>query len=185
MTPKEYVVLLLNSTPTELYAGLICMLVIGVLASFWIYGKKRGVQASALIFFVVYGILMICITVIYRRQFHQSHINLMPFWSYTAIMNGKEELIKQIIMNVLAFVPIGASLALGLKKAVWWQVVLAGCMVSVCVELLQFFYKKGLCEIDDVIHNSIGCLLGYVIFSLVRIGYERSCKRSLGTLVET
>ncbi len=66
MTPKEYVILLLKLTPPELYAGLICMLVIGVLASFWLCGGKRGLQASALIFFVVYGIFMICITVIYR-----------------------------------------------------------------------------------------------------------------------
>lgn len=184
MTPKEYIILLLKSTPLELYAALICVLVIGVLVS-WLYGGKRGLQASALLFFVVYGIFMICITVIYRRQFHQSHINLMPFWSYTAIINGKDELIKQIIMNVLAFVPIGASLALGLKKAAWLQVLLLGCMVSVCVELLQFFYKKGLCEIDDVIHNSIGCLIGYGIFSLVRIGYERFCKRSVESLIKT
>ena len=166
MTSKEYVLLLLKSTPPELYAGLICMLVIGILASFWLYGIKKGIQASALIFFVVYGILMICITVVYRRQFHETHINLMPFWSYTAIMNGKDELIKQIIMNVLAFVPIGASLALGLKKAAWWQVLLPGCMVSVCVELMQYYYKRGLCEIDDVMHNSIGCLIGFLLMIL-------------------
>jgi glycopeptide antibiotics resistance protein len=185
MTPKEYVILLLKSTPPELYAGLICMLLIGLLVSFWLCGGKRGLKVSALIFFVVYGIFMICITVIYRRQFHQSHINLMPFWSYAAITSGKDELIKQIIMNVLAFVPIGASLALGLKKAVWWKVVLVGCMVSVCVEALQFYYKRGLCEIDDVMHNSIGCLIGYGIFSLVRIGYERFCKRSVESLIKT
>lgn len=173
MTPKEYVILLLKSTPPELYAVLICMLLIGLLVSFWLCGGKRGLKVSALIFFVVYGIFMICITVIYRRQFHQSHINLMPFWSYAAITSGKDELIKQIIMNVLAFVPIGASLALGLKKAVWWQVLLLGCMVSVCVELLQFFYKKGLCEIDDVFHNALGCLIGYGLFLLTTLMVRR------------
>lgn len=176
MTPKEYVLLLLKSTPPELYAGLICMLVIGILASFWLYGIKKGIQASALIFFVVYGILMICITVVYRRQFHQSHINLMPLWSYSAIMSGKDELVKQIIMNVLAFVPIGASLAVALRKSVWWQVLLTGCLVSLCVELLQFYYKRGLCEIDDVIHNTTGCMIGYGVAKLIAYAHSAFMK---------
>ena len=84
-------------------------------------------------------------------------------------MSGKDELIKQIIMNVLAFVPIGTSLALLLKKAACWQVVLAGCMVSVCVDLLQYYFKKGLCEIDDVIHNTIGCLIGYGLYLITTL----------------
>lgn len=160
------------------------MLVIGILVSFWLYGIKKGLQVSALIFFVVFGIFMICVTIIYRRQYHESHINLMPFWSYFAIMSGKNELIKQIIMNVLAFMPIGMSLAVCINKTTWWKVVLIGSMISTSVELLQYHYKRGLCEIDDVMHNSIGCLIGYGIISLVRIGYKRFCKRSVESLVE-
>lgn len=172
MTSENYIVSLMKTAPPELYAGLICMLVIGIVVSFWLYGIKKGIQVSALIFFVVYGIYMIGITVVYRHQFAESRINLMPFWSYAAIMNGKNELIKQILMNVLAFVPIGAALAQGLKKAAWWQIVLAGSMVSVCVELLQYHYRRGLCELDDVIHNTLGCMIGYGLYyfttSLVR-----------------
>ena len=32
---------------------------------------------------------------------------------------------------------------------------------------------------DDVIHNTVGCLIRYGLFSLMRLGYERVAKRSV------
>ena len=84
--------------------------------------------------------------------------------------------VSQIIMNVLAFVPIGASLAVALRKSVWWQVLLTGCLVSLCVELLQFYYKRGLCEIDDVIHNTTGCMIGYGVAKLIAYAHSAFMK---------
>ena len=28
-------------------------------------------------------------------------------------------------------------------------------------------------EVDDVMHNTLGCLIGYGLYSIVRIGYEK------------
>lgn len=173
MIPKDYIFSLMKTTPPELYAGLMLMLVIGVTVSLWTLGLKKGVQASALIFFIIYGLYVICTTVLYRHLLAESRINLIPLWSYTAIMNGEVKLIKQIIMNIMVFVPIGVSLAICIRKTTWWKVILIGCMVSICVELLQYHFRRGLCEFDDVFHNTIGCLIGYGLYSLARFGYKR------------
>ena len=40
---------------------------------------------------------------------------------------------------------------------------MTGAILSTIVEISQFATKRGLCETDDVIHNTLGCLLGYLI----------------------
>ncbi len=36
--------------------------------------------------------------------------NLSPFWSYQAIREGRDDILVQVVMNVLAFIPIGLLL---------------------------------------------------------------------------
>lgn len=61
-------------------------------------------------------------------------------------------------MNVLVFIPAGVLLSIVFKK--WYVALPIGVFLSVTVEMLQLLLAKGYCEIDDVIHNSLGCLLG-------------------------
>ena len=37
------------------------------------------------------------------------------------------------------------------------------------IEILQFCFIKGFLEVDDVMHNTVGCLLGYGIMTILRI----------------
>ena len=41
-----------------------------------------------------------------------------------------------------------------------------GLFLSFAIESLQFVLKKGLAETDDIIHNTLGCLIGYGIYTL-------------------
>lgn len=41
---------------------------------------------------------------------------------------------------------------------------------------------KGFSELDDVMHNTLGCMIGYGIYSLVRVGYERISERNMAIL---
>ena len=40
------------------------------------------------------------------------------------------------------------------------------CTLSLCVELLQLVLKRGLCEFDDVFHNVLGSMVGYLTVSM-------------------
>ena len=178
MLLKDYSISLLKTIPTELYAGIICMTVLGIMVSIWAYGFKKSIQVSSLVGFVVYGIYVICTTVVFRPARDESRVlNLKPFWSYSAISSGDTRLIEENLMNVLVFIPVGLLLAIGMKKEKWWHVVLIGCLVSVIVEFLQFYYKRGLCEFDDFMHNTIGCLLGFLMIRGLTIVYNVICRR--------
>jgi glycopeptide antibiotics resistance protein len=43
----------------------------------------------------------------------------------------------------------------------WWKALLIGCGISVTIEALQFFLMRGFSELDDVMHNTVGCLIGW------------------------
>lgn len=37
-----------------------------------------------------------------------------------------------------------------------------GCGISVTIGALQFFFMRGFSEVDDVMHNTVGCLAGWL-----------------------
>ena len=96
---------------------------------------------------------------------HPGGMDLQPLslWSYQAIRKGRDDILAQVIMNVLAFIPIG--LLLGTFKGMkWWQALLIGLCFPFFFKFLQLVLKRGLAEIDDVVHNGVGCVIGYWAF---------------------
>ena len=65
------------------------------------------------------------------------------------------------LLNVVMFMPIGFLLKFGVPQITCQKVILVGAILSALTELSQFVFRKGLCEVDDVIHNVLGCVLGY------------------------
>ena len=64
-------------------------------------------------------------------------------------------------MNVIVFIPIGMILGLLVRiKGFWLVALLIGCSISVTIEALQFCFMEGFSEVDDVMHNTVGCLIG-------------------------
>ncbi len=45
----------------------------------------------------------------------------------------------------------------------WWKALLVSCGISVTIEALQFLFMRGFSEVDDVMHNTLGCILGYML----------------------
>jgi glycopeptide antibiotics resistance protein len=111
--------------------------------------------------------------VINRNTFPDERINLRPFWTYEAISEGSKNLIGESILNVVVFLPIGFLLGFVLKKCNWYVVIIFGMMMSVTIEISQLYFRKGLCETDDVIHNTLGCMLGFYVYKLHTIINKR------------
>lgn len=108
--------------------------------------------------------LVLCSTVICRASRGEWHIEIMPFWNYLDIWNQVDypaDLIE-VLLNIALFVPIGLLLGgLGFKTK---KILLSGICLSGIIEVSQFAFCKGLCETDDLIHNTLGAFLGYLGF---------------------
>ena len=163
MTFKEYVQALYQDIPMNLCIGLLLVLCLGVVTIIGFYGWKRGWRKIGGLLLVEYIFMLLCSTVVFRATAEVRKYDWEPFWSYKAIEEGRAELLPENIMNVVVFVPVGLLLASAFRYIKWWQVLGIGCLMSMSIEILQFVLKRGFAETDDVMHNTLGCVLGYML----------------------
>lgn len=163
----EYIESLLNATPTTAYITIICAALVCAIFSVCVKGFREGIKTSSIFLLIFYTAIVINTTVLSRSVGSERAIIFIPFWSYCEIYQGAPRLLEENIMNVIAFLPIGLFMAIGDRKLKWWQAAIAGCSLSVVVEFLQFYFNRGQCEIDDVIHNTVGCVIGYFILKSI------------------
>ena len=159
---RQYIINLYQDIPQEVYEGLLSVFCIGLVAFVAWKGFKTGLRYSAILLLVEYVFLIFCSTVFFRATGEISKYDFHPFWSYKAIQDGRENLLAENIMNVIVFIPVGMILGSLLKvKGSCLIVLLIGCSISITIEALQFCFLKGFSEVDDVMHNTVGCIIGW------------------------
>lgn len=145
--------------------------------------KKRFSLCLAL----VYIFLILASTVLARTMSETSGIDWTPFRllrkNYWWI---RRDMILQIEANILMFIPLG----LLLFPACGWKSVLYGSLFSLGIEILQLLLKMGFSELDDVIHNTFGVVIGCGIYHFIsfRTGgldqvYKKCIKRLLDIIL--
>ena len=166
---REYIVSLYQNIPTEVYEGLLSVFCLGFVMLLVFCGIKKGLRYSSGLLLVEYVFLLFCSTVIFRPTGEARQCDFHPFWSY-----DRPELLVENIMNVIVFIPIGmilgsllrvkgSSTSEATKSMTWLFTLLIGCGISVTIESLQFFLMRGFSEVDDVMHNTLGCIAGYIL----------------------
>lgn len=155
--------------PITVYEGMLSVFCLGVVVIIAFYGLKRGWRKIAGLLLVEYIFLLFCSTVFFRQTVESRGHNFTPFWSYTAIQEGRAELLPENVMNVAVFIPIGILLGSLLRvKSAWLITLIVGLGISVSIEALQYFFHRGFAETDDVMHNTLGCMIGCGLYKLVQ-----------------
>lgn len=73
-----------------------------------------------------------------------------------------------IIGNVLAFVPFGFFRPIiGVRKYAFVRTVVSGFLTSLAIEVSQLLVFVGSFDVDDLILNTLGTMIGYGLFRLV------------------
>lgn len=124
-------------------------------------------------------IVLLC-TIVGRNPSSFQQIELCPFWCVMEAWSGQNYYYWYLIVgNILLFIPIGVILPLAFKKMQKYIItVLVGLSFSLLVELTQLVLHLGLCEVDDLIHNTLGCALGYGFYAIVKWCIYRDRKKS-------
>ena len=95
-------------------------------------------------------------------------INLLPF-VYMTDYPTIGEILLNFIGNTLMFLPLGIVWPVVFKELdTHKKVVLAGVGASALIEILQLPFFDRVSDIDDLILNSLGFLMGYGIYLLVK-----------------
>lgn len=135
---------------------------------------------------VIYLILYSYLILLYRRPSNQPQINLNMFWSYREAFRFNDgifrirrlSLARQILLNILVMIPIGLLLPLVYHrcKHLYLLTLLTGLALSFLTEALQYFTHLGLCELDDILDNTLGCLLGVLLLHFGAWVTSRICR---------
>ena len=73
------------------------------------------------------------------------------------------------------FIPSGILFPIVYRKLNnFWKVVGAGVLLSLCIEILQLPFSVRATDIDDLLLNTAGVIIGYAVYSLVRRAVKRS-----------
>lgn len=115
--------------------------------------------------------------IIERDRIFPPRVNLVPFVHITEY-DAKREALINIIGNVFLFIPSGIILPAVYKKLdSFRKAVLAGAGISLLIETVQLLLPNSVTDIDDLILNVFGVIIGCAVFSLVKALIKRSSKR--------
>ena len=110
------------------------------------------------------------ITIVTRIPSHNAQYRLMLFWSYKAIAAGQTDLIAEVFWNFVLFIPIGIILMLLITHRFRFLLSLGcGLLMSAGIEVIQLIFHRGLFEFDDMVHNTLGTLIGIGIFLFISV----------------
>ena len=147
--------------------------------------KKRHILINLLLYsaMIFYVVLLVCI--LFRQRHIARSANLIPLRGIISFLTGKDLVsgttdsaflqglaLSNLLGNIVIFVPLGVYVNLLSRDRAIWKSVLAIVMVSIVVEVVQYVFMLGIGDIDDVILNCIGGLVGVLLYK----GLYRLCK---------
>ena len=109
---------------------------------------------------VGYVLLIFGETLLFRIANGTMQAELTPLWSY----RNWNTVGLQIIANVMLFIPFGI-----IGASIWrWRSVVYAAGLSCIIELAQLIFRRGLFEFDDIIHNSLGAVIGCLLYMFIQ-----------------
>ncbi len=165
--------------------------VVGMLtAARWRYVRSRSIAYNvALLAFISYTLVLLNFTLFPIRlglstpglDWPRLLAALVPLRDISSMIANPSPdtttLWRNIGGNILLFVPFGLLLPV-LRSVTWPRMILAGLLVSICIEstqllLVVFTNSPHVVSSDDVLLNVIGALVGYGIFLAMRRVVEK------------
>ena len=167
---REYLSLLYERIPEYIYEGGLSLFILGTVLILAFECVRNGWRKIAKLLLIEYVFLIYCSTVIFRETNDTTKYKPTTIETYKEIIEkGSLRIDPEIFLNVMMFVPIGLLLCISFKSMKWWLALMIGCGMSVLIELLQYILKRGTTEIGDVLHNTLGCMIGYGIYEFIQI----------------
>ncbi|WP_303972012.1 VanZ family protein [Streptococcus merionis] len=105
-------------------------------------------------------------------------INLIPF-AENQDWDGSFHF-KEVLANGLVFIPLGVLLKRLSPKRNLLQVALYGLSLSFVFEASQYLLAIGASDVTDLLANTVGAIVGSLLFS----GFSKLFKKSLGVVLD-
>ena len=123
---------------------------------------------------VIYIAVLLKITVfradfLEHKLFSNGYLQYIPFLNYIHIMGDGRWLYFLYLFggNIAWFMPLGFLLPILMRSCgTFAKILSSGFLLSLTIEFLQFVFGTGISELDDVILNTLGTMLGFVVYRI-------------------
>jgi glycopeptide antibiotics resistance protein len=100
----------------------------------------------------------------------EGHANLTPFKTILPYLLGEKGFIIggiNIVGNIILLVPIGFLVPFIFRKMNWKRTIPLAIAAGLSIEIMQVILHVGIFDIDDVILNAVGVMIGYWVFTIL------------------
>lgn len=126
-------------------------------------------QAAAALLLTCYLSGLVAVTLMNRMESgFRIDVQLRPFLAFWEAWNQFTlKVWLNPLLNIAMFVPLGVLLPLAAKPfRRWYWMLAAGAGTSLLIEVLQYIFGRGQADIDDLLCNTLGAMLGYCLYML-------------------
>lgn len=138
--------------------------------SIFLYKKHKfnKLQCGAAIVLSLYIVVLLYFTVVgrYSHEEYEYKINFFTSYRWFFKYNG-EQVLRQLLINLVMIMPVGFLLPVVIKAKYKYLITMAlSLLLTVFIETMQLITKCGSFEVDDIINNFIGAVLGMLVYAL-------------------
>ncbi len=97
-------------------------------------------------------------------------ISIIPFKSLFDMVNNNisvTRILENVLGNIAIFIPFGLLFPI-IQKDKSPKIMLYGLITSALIEIIQYVFALGSSDIDDLVFNTLGTIIGYVLYKIIR-----------------
>ncbi|MBR2716068.1 MAG: VanZ family protein [Ruminococcus sp.] len=170
--------------PLTFFLRIAFLLLIDIVAAVIVYKlwKKNRItknKALAIQLLVMYVTVVLFLTVLCRRtlEYHRFGVDVVSYYSSLFCGTGEVD-VTELVLNIGLFIPVGFLSCYVFSKYKIICAVLFSAFLSSMIELSQYVLRNGYVSFTDVIHNTVGSLLGAVLMALLILIHKIITKKS-------
>jgi len=137
-----------------------------------IFNKKKVIIHKELmnLMFIVY--LFLLFQLVTTSDFESYSNNFIPFREIMRYRIDSGLFYRNVVGNIVLFMPFGYLVSYYLKNTKYYIALLLTFITSISTEVIQMYIGRSF-DIDDILLNLIGGLIGYLIFKIQYVIIEK------------
>ena len=148
-----------------LIAGILFLIVMYILKKLGLFQSKKSDPLRDLLLFliIVYAAVLLKLAFFSREPGSRTTVDLTLFNTWGTTMQAHAFFVENIIM----FIPFGLLIptAFPAMRNIF-VCTLTALACSLCLEMFQLITGRGFCQLDDVVTNTLGAFIGYIVYRM-------------------
>lgn len=148
-----------------------------------IYEKSGFMKFCWKFFLIGYLVTLVIVTLASRNRLAQPMIVKLISFHYVFISRPDTGFMWEDFANVLMFIPYGVLLRKFIGKGHQWYgailAIIVAAITSASIEAIQYVLRCGCTDINDLLNNVYGAVIGYIVYAVVDWGINACRKRTI------